>query len=823
MSDPAPAINALIEGDHGTLLFSTRSGIRQLVDGKIRPYPLPVPQVKPGRMLRDRDGGLWIGTTDRGLIHLRQQKTDLFGRSAGLSGDLVESILEDREGNIWVATNGGLDRFRDFAVPTLSVNQGLSNASITSVLAARDGDVWLGTLDGLDRRNDGQITVYRKQSEFSPKREAQPLLPSHEITDSGLPDNKIGSLFSDDRGRIWVSTPHGVAYSNNGRFISVGGVPDGSFVTSIAGDDAGDTWITHPADGLIHLRQESVVDRTPWARLGGAASTIFPDARRGGLWLGFVQGGVAYFKDGQIRASYRAADGLGAGLVTGFQSDADGALWVSTEGGLSRIKDGRVATLTSKNGLPCDAAHWVIEDDAHSFWLYMACGLVRVARPELDAWTRDPKRSVQVTVFDTSDGVRSHAVYSGDNPRVAKSADGKIWFLPFDGVSVVDPRHLPFNKLPPPVHIEQITADRRIYEAPSRLRLPPLVRDLEIDYTALSLVAPEKVLFRYKLEGRDRDWKDVGTRRQAFYNNLSPGNYRFRVAACNNSGVWNQAGDTLDFSIAPAYYQTVWFHLACVAAFLASLWALYRFRLHQIAQEFDMRLEERVNERTRIARELHDTLLQSFHGLLLRFQAAVNLLPDRSTEAKQRLESAIDLAAQAITEGRDAVQDLRSTVVNSDLVPALKALGEELAADEGRPNCVASFIEVQGTPRNLHPILRDEIYRIGAEALRNAFRHAQARRIEVDIQYGERKFRLRVRDDGKGIDPQILHERGRTGHWGLPGMRERARRMSGSLDVWSELESGTEVELKIPAAIAYAGSPARHRFRLFSNGKETNS
>ena len=255
--------------------------------------------------------------------------------------------------------------------------------------------------------------------------------------------------------------------------------------------------------------------------------------------------------------------------VNGLQPDPDGALWAATEGGLSRIKNGRVATLTSKNGLPCDAAHWVMEDDDHSFWLYMACGLVRIARPELDAWAADPKRTIQSTVFDTSDGVRSHAIYSGYNPRVAKSADGKIWFLPFDGVSVIDPRHLPVNKIPPPVHIEQITADRKIYEISARLRLPPLVRDLEIDYTALSLVAPEKVLFRYKLEGRDRDWNDVGTRRQAFYNNLAPGNYRFRVVACNNSGVWNQAGDTLDFSIAPAYYQTAWFRLACVAAFLS--------------------------------------------------------------------------------------------------------------------------------------------------------------------------------------------------------------------------------------------------------------
>ena len=235
---------------------------------------------------------------------------------------------------------------------------------------------------------------------------------------------------------------------------------------SIAGDSAGNLWIGDQDQGLFHLLEGSVVEQIPWARLGRKdfAYALFPDPVQGGLWLGFYQGGVAYFKDGQVRASYAGADGLGEGRVGGLQLDRDGTLWAATEGGLSRVKNGRVATLTSKNGLPCDTVHWVMEDDDHSFWLYTACGLVRIARPELDAWAADPKRTIQSAVFDSSDGVRSHAVaYSGYSPRVAKSADGKLWFLPGDGVSVIDPRHLPFNKLPPPVHIEQITADRKTY------------------------------------------------------------------------------------------------------------------------------------------------------------------------------------------------------------------------------------------------------------------------------------------------------------------------------------------------------------------------
>jgi signal transduction histidine kinase len=450
---------------------------------------------------------------------------------------------------------------------------------------------------------------------------------------------------------------------------------------------------------------------------------------------------------------------------------------------------------------------------------------------------------IHATVFDSSDGVsanrgntarparldagalRGHdfGLVSGYSPRVAKSADGKLWFPAGDGVSVVDPPHLPFNQLPPPVHIEQITADRKTYDAASNLRLPPLIRYLEIDYTAPSVVAPQKIHFRYKLEGEDRDWQDVGNRRQAFYTNLSPRNYRFRVAASNNSGVWNEAGASLNFSIAPAYYQTRWFQASCMAAFLGLLWALHRYRLHQIAQEFNVRLDERVNERTRIARELHDTLLQSFQGLMLRFQVAHDELPARPAEARKTLENALDEAAQAITEGRDAVQGLRSsTVETNDLAQAIGSLGEELAGDESNPNRLECSVEVEGTPRDVNPILQDEIYRIAAEALRNAFRHAQARRIEVAIAYSDRQVRLRVRDDGKGIDSEVLEEQGRAGHWGLAGMRERAELIGGHLEIWSQQESGTQVELNIPASIAYATSPSR-RFRLFAKKTGTNS
>jgi signal transduction histidine kinase len=358
------------------------------------------------------------------------------------------------------------------------------------------------------------------------------------------------------------------------------------------------------------------------------------------------------------------------------------------------------------------------------------------------------------------------------------------------------------------------------------LRLPPLTRDVEIDYTALSLVVPEKVRFRYKLEGRDKDWQEAGNRRQAFYSDLPPRNYRFRVVACNNSGVWNEAGASFDFSVAPAYHQTWLFRVSGVAGFLMLLWVLYQMRVRQVAREYSMHLEGRVSERTRIARELHDTLLQSFQGLLLRFQAATYLLPDRPEEAKRSFESAIDQAAIAITEGRDAVQGLRSsTKVTNDLAGAITTLGTELAAGESNPNAAEFHVEVEGASRDLHPILRDEVYRIAGEAVRNAFSHAQAKRIEVEIRYDERQLRLRVRDDGKGIHAQHLKESGRAGHYGLPGMRERAKLMGGKLTVWSEQDAGTEVELKMPASRAYETSSSRARSWLAEKlaGKDTDA
>ncbi|MGA8668824.1 MAG: two-component regulator propeller domain-containing protein, partial [Terracidiphilus sp.] len=807
---PGVRLADLTQSGDGRLIVGIRGGgLRKVVGDKLEAYPirsamnsnatLTDRDIDANKLLRDRDGGLWIGTNQRGLIHVHHGRADVFTKEDGLSGNIIAGLFEDREGDIWVSTSGGLDRFRELPVTAVSTRQGLSSDNVNSVIAATDGSIWVATHDGLTRWQNGQTTILRK---------------AH-----GLPGEFVQSLLQDDQGRVWAFTDHGLAYFSDGKFVAVNGVPS-TEVYSITGDKSGNLWLSGN-QGLSHLRDGHLVEHFPWSALGRhqQAKVIVFDPRQGGIWLSFWQdGGIEYFKDGRVRASYTAADGLGKGHVSGLRLDRDGALWAGTEGGLTRIKNGRIATLTTSDGLPCDTIHWTTEDDDRSLWLYAACGLVRITRSELDAWGADPKRRIETTVWDTADGAMlQSSAPSSFGPTYAKAADGRLWFVTREGVQIVDPHHLASNKLPPPVHIEKVIADHKTYwqnlpgsVAVSNPRLPPRTRDLEIDYTALSLIAPDQVHFKYRLEGQDPDWREVINDRQAQYSNLPPGPYRFHVIASNNSGVWNAQGDALEFSIAPAFYQTNWFRVLCAALVLALVWAIYQIRVSQLRHDFALTLGARVQERTSLARELHDTLLQSFQGLMLRFEIVSQLLPDRPIEAKEKLEGAMKQAADAITEGRDAVQGLRaSTLQTNDLARSINTLGEELANDWTNHGSPAFRVTVEGDPRGLHPILRDEIYRIAAEALRNAFNHAAARQVEVEIRYDNQQFRLRMRDDGKGIDPAVLSGQGREGHFGLAGMRERAIATGGKLVIWSEAGAGTEVELRIPAATAYATDTGR--------------
>jgi signal transduction histidine kinase/ligand-binding sensor domain-containing protein len=810
--DPADRVNALIETDDGGILVTKDSGIAKLKNGKTEMVPLPAGlEFQPGKLLRDRHGALWIGAmVDSGLLHIHEGRSDLFTRSDGLSGKTVPALLEDREGSIWVATVDGVDRFRDVAVPRMSTQQGLSSDAVLSLVATKDGSIWLGTDTGLNRWKEGEMTVYRRPRRMGSVRGRAPaavvtarqetVVPRfREIADDALPADSVDCVFEDSRGRIWVATNDGAAILESGRFHPVRSVPPG-ITFSIAEDRAGSVWFSHQ-EGLLRLEAARVIQRIPWATLGRAepAISLLRDDAGDGLWLGFRRGGVAHFKQGRVVTTYETPQGVG-----GLHTDPRGTLWAATDAGLSRVEDARALTLTRHNGLPCDTVHWMMEDDAGSVWLSTACGLLRIPQSELDAWASKGTSTVHATVFDRADGVGTHQFHYGYSPIVAKSAGGKLWYTFFGGLSVVDPHHLPLNPLPPPVHIEQITADGQTYDASNGLRLPAGVRNLSFEFTALSLVVPEKVRFRVKLEGQDKDWRELVNTRHVEYTNLPPRTYRLRVLAANNSAVWNEDGAALEFAIPPLWYQTNWARALAAAMVVALMWAAYRIRVRQLAHQFSLTLDARVGERTRIARELHDTLLQSLHGLLLRFQTASYLLPERPAEAKDKLDRAIEQAAKAITEGRDAVQGLRaSTVERNDLAEGIRTLADELAAEASAVTPPALSVAVEGQTRDLRPIVRDEIYRIAAEALRNTFRHAQATRVEVEIHYDKHEFRLRVRDDGRGIDSAVLASHGVEGHFGLRGMPERAALIGGKLAVWSEVGGGTELELRVPASAVY--------------------
>ena len=742
-------------------------------------------------LFRDHEGALWIGTSAHGVARVYDGKVSVFTHVNGLSGNQVNAFFEDREGTIWIATADGLDSFRQLPVVPMTLGGGsLRTPNPVSIVAARDGSIWIGSDDGLYRWRDGRVTIYRTR------------------THPQLPDGAIQSLADDEGGRIWVTAAGGLAFFHNGRFTSVPTPPLGP-VYAIAGDGRGGVWVSSFDQGVVHVVGGKVVERMSFEE-GGAGmggSGLVPDSN-GGVWIALIRGAVVHFRGGRILERLTPRDGLGEGYLVNLQRDSTGALWASTDGGFSRIVDGRIATMTIANGLPCNQGQWIIEDDAASFWLYLRCGLVRIARSDMQAWAANPQRSVKVTTFDRTDGVRLSGVNKLERPMVAKSSDGKLWMIYPGMLGLIDPANLPRNPIPPPVHVEQITADGTTFEAAPRLRLPPKVRDLRIDYTALSLVAPENVHFRFRLEGLDPDWREVINERTVHYSTLAPRDYRFHVIAANNNGVWNDQGDVLEFSIARAYYQTNAFRVLCAVVFAGIFWTAWQLRVQRLARQLELTLDARVAERTRIARELHDTLLQSVQGLLLKFQSVLTQLPERPVEAKQRLERALDQATDATTQARDAVQGLRSAAVETnDLVEAIRTIGTELAADSASMTSIE--VDGRGAPRALKPIVQLEVYRIAVEALRNAFHHAHARRVRVEIRFDERQFRLRVADDGRGIDERVIHREPLDGHFGLHGMRERAEGVGGHLDIWSKLDTGTQLDLSIPADAAYGAAPRR--------------
>lgn len=748
--------------------------------------------VNAGIVFRDKSGGIWLGTGDHGIYHIHANEFEKFGLQEGLSGDYVRKFYQDREDGIWVATSGGVDYFRPRKIATFSKREGLFSDIVDTVAAGRDDAVWLGSA-GLDVLKNGHINRIRP--------------------DPGGPG--FLALFEDSFGRVWCGVNNDLFRYDHGSFQRVHRESGGSthFIVGIAEDSAHDIWaeVSGGSHELIQIHGLQVVKEYPEA--------VIPSARalaggpKGVLWLGLRNGDLARFRDGH--AEVFASPGGPKSYVYQVLVNPDGTVFATTSAGLVGWKDGASRLLSSKNGLPCNLVIGVEWDNLGSLWLDTGCGLVRVGKEDMNRWWRDNAAIVTPKVLDAFDGAESGGI-PNFNP-MARTPDGRLWIANRHMLELIDPARLSQNDVIPPVQIEKVVVDRKPYEPNGHLAFPPRLRDLEIDYAGLSFVNPQKVRFRYMLEGRDMAWQDAGVRRQVFYTDLPPGGYRFRVIACNNDGVWNEVGASLAFYVAPAWFQTTWFRVVCAGVFLTLMWGFYQLRLEQLRRQFNGQLEARITERTRIARDLHDTLLQSLHGLMFEFQAARNLFHKRPEQALRALDDALMGTEQAITESQDAIDDLRSTATADDSLEQLVTMtGESLATTPNGDHGSPTFgLAVEGQTRALIPVIRDETYGIARELLRNAFRHAQARRIEVEILYVEDQLRLRVRDDGKGIDPQVLEEGRRPGHWGLPGVRERAQKIGAKLDIWSEAGAGTEVQLSVAASVAYRKTPGGLQFRLF--------
>jgi signal transduction histidine kinase/ligand-binding sensor domain-containing protein len=825
---PTSVVIAMAQTDDGKIWLGTEHrGLFYLQDGHIFSASNERVATKMNCILPVQNSAVLVGTA-KGMMRSNGTNLTAAGVPSSLLNLDVLSLLRDRDSNIWVGTSRGLFRYNSNGISLAS-----ASGPINALFEDREGNIWFGTTRGLERLRDTAFVTYP--------------LPN-------LESQSMGPLHVDSSGRAWIAPIQGgLRWLKGGQtgVVTTDGLAN-DVVYSIAAAENDELWLGRQQGGLTRLSYSgnSFTAKTYTQADGLAQNRVYAvyRSRDGTVWSGTLNGGVSELKNGHF-TNYTTTDGLASNTISSIVEGSDGTMWFGTPNGVSAMSQKRWRTYTTSNGLPSEDVNCLLQGAGNILWVGTASGLAyfsdgqmyvpagapqslqapifgmeedkngwlwiatsdHVLRVSRDKLLSSAVKAGEVREYDQTDGLESTEGVKRSRSVVSDSA-GRIWFSLSNGLSVVDPSRVAASSALAIAHIEAVSVDGSPLNVQDVVHAPASPRRITFTYTGLNLAAPERVRFRYFLENFDRTWSEPVATREAVYTNLGAGLYRFHVVASNGDGLWNGSDTSLQLEIKPFFWQTAWFRIGCLALILLSVWAGYRYRLFRLTQQFNLRLEERVNERTRIARDLHDTLLQSFHGLLLRFQTASELFPNRPVEAKQTLDSAIDQAAQAITEGRDAVQGLRSsTAVNSDLALAITTLGEELASGRANPSAVVFDVGVEGTQRDLHPILRDEVYRITGEALRNAFRHAEARRIEVEIHYDERQFRLRVRDDGKGIDSKLLNDDERPGHYGLRGMRERAKLLGGKLAVWSEVNTGTEVELSIPAANAYASSGGRSR------------
>ena len=734
----------------------------------------------------DRDGNLWqagnglhrLGPDALAHTDVWHPRTDPGQHvpASQLSGDAM-TMFEDREGNIWLGTRRGVDRYRRDRVVLAGLPPGYSYVGLALDDAGR---VWA-----------------RAESM------RQPRLWTHGA--AGLaeqPERDVQGLATAVDGALLLSRPGFIERRKGGERTRIpfpDGVPQAAMDAGvrIVLDDGSGLWAGFAYDKLYRwaggrwhpAHEYGVPDPEPICMARGADGT---------LWFGYRDSTVVALRDGRVRR-YGSADGLDIGIV-GRVADAGGVLLAAGDKGLSMLAGGRFVPVRLADPQALAGITGMLLRADGDLWLNGSRGLVRIPAAQWRAFLKAPAGTIATyDLFDATDGYPGIAQFRSGQSSLLEAPDGRLWLHGTDGAAWIDPARLPRNRLAPPVHITSVSAGGRTFDAAGDLILPAGTRDLQIAYTAPSFTMPERVRFRYKLEGVDDDWRDAGPRRTAYYTRLGPGRYRFVVSAANEDGVWNPAGAALDVTIAPTFVQSAPFKALCAALLALGAWLLYRLRLRRVTLQLRRLLRERAGERERIARTLHDTLMQSVQALLMLFEHARDRLPQDCPD-RPLIDRTLEQARNALREGRDELTALRGAAAPAeDLVGAVVPLGHILGEQFG----VRFDVRVEGQRRTLCRDVAMEACFIAREALQNAFRHAHANEVVLEVAYGEQAFELRVSDDGRGI-----REAARPGHWGLAGMRERAAAIGARLDIGPGAERGTVVALTVPAVQAYE-RPAR--------------
>lgn len=770
------------------------------------------PEVQLATLKADRDGALWFQTVS-GLGRVRfpelltepaaaqvPVEPEMFGPTQGLTSDVLWTIFEDREGSIWVGTVNGLDRFRDSAVATVRLPR--RNRPF-SIAAGDSGAVWACNSFG---------HVMRVSAGLATDNYARSSIESLGFTG----DENVAVLHRGRDGALWVGGYEGGLWRSEGdKFEPVkwGGHRDSAAIFAITTDSLGNLWVA-ALGGVYQVVNGQWIDWSTELFGSGRPAPSFawaagPD---GAVWTEGVRGGVRSlrrFQSGTWATFPLSESQVGPIISLQFYGDD---LWVGGEFGVSVRRNGRFTRLLGLDGDEFERTSGVVVSADGDVWLNGKAGATRISAGEVASALASPTHRVSFRRFDATDHLVGAAGGQQEPvPSAVLGSDGRVWLATNAGIHWIDPQRTILQRSAPrPAVVTGVVAGTAAYAAVDDLKLPAGTRDLRIDFTAPNLTNPQRVKFRYRLSGLDNEWHDAGGRREAFYTNLTPGRYQFLVNATNELGAWAPADTAQSISIAPWWWQTRPFLAVCVLAFLGLVWSLFALRLRRIQNRLGQLYEERVAERERIAREIHDTFLQSVQALILQVHGAARQLARRvpaDEPALAELEKALTRGDKVITEGRDRVLDLRSEANRKELHQAIADLGIELAGIHS----TKFDLTVEGLARPLDPDAEREAYGIGREALLNAFRHARATSIEVQLVFDVLELRLSVRDNGVGFDESVAETGGRSGHFGLTGMRERASEIGASFVIWSRqgTGTGTEIDMRIPASRAYVQTKRR--------------